>query len=289
MICDCCRRDVDYVSGSFRPGGARICRECFAQCYNPDDDHVDASDTVSIANYVRLGYGLPPIAATLTIMALSLTSTAYASRHCLDQAEAARTWPTRSLVKDGDGCWTFDRRPTTRRSAPRNARSRGAGRRAPGAPSEADGALAGNESKPDSGRTAGVRSAADSGAEVFRERAPARAVRLARACHRVRDRGRDREARNQAWLRHEPLRGHTNALGIEELTPSRPLARAQPSNPDPIVGKAHYREITPGRRRRCGLSRYGPAGEDRAVRHPRTICCSAPRWLPECDCSRRSF
>ena len=111
MICDCCRRDVDYVSGSFRPGGARICRECFAQCYNPDDDHVDASDTVSIANYVRLGYGLPPIAATLTIIALALTSTAYASRHCLDQAEAARTWPTRSLVKDGDGCWTFDRRP----------------------------------------------------------------------------------------------------------------------------------------------------------------------------------
>src|SRR6516225_9449892 len=111
MICDCCRRDVDYVSGSFRPGGARICRECFAQCYNPDDDHVDASDTVSIANYVRLGYGLPPIAATLTIMALSLTSTAYASRHCLDQAEATRTWPARSLVKDGDGCWTYDRRP----------------------------------------------------------------------------------------------------------------------------------------------------------------------------------
>ena len=112
MICDCCRRDVDYVRGSFWHGDARICRECFAQWYNPDDDHVDASNTVCIANYVRLRHGLPPIAATLTIMALALTSTAYASRHCLDQAEAARTWPTRDLVKDGDGCWTYDRRPS---------------------------------------------------------------------------------------------------------------------------------------------------------------------------------
>lgn len=111
MICDCCRRDVDYVRGSFWHGDARICRECFAQWYNPDDDHVDASNTVNIANYVRLRHGLPPIAATLTIMALALTSTAYASRHCLDQAEAARTWPTRNLMKDGDGCWTYDRRP----------------------------------------------------------------------------------------------------------------------------------------------------------------------------------
>lgn len=111
MICDCCRRDVDYVRGSFWHGDARICRECFAQWYNPDDDHVDASDTVNIANYVRLRHGLPPIAATLTIMALALTSTAYASRYCLDQTEAARTWPTRNLVKDGDGCWTYDRRP----------------------------------------------------------------------------------------------------------------------------------------------------------------------------------
>jgi hypothetical protein len=111
MICDCCRRDVDYVRGSFWHGDARICRECFAQWYNPDDDQIDASDTASIGNYVRLRHGLPPIAATLTIMALALTSTAYASRHCLDQAEAARTWPTRNLVKDGDGCWTYDRRP----------------------------------------------------------------------------------------------------------------------------------------------------------------------------------
>jgi hypothetical protein len=111
MICDCCRRNVDYVRGSFWHGDARICRECFAQWYSPDDDHFDASDTASIGNYVRLRHGLPPIAATLTIMALALSSTAYASRHCLDQAEAARTWPTRNLTKDGDGCWTYDRRP----------------------------------------------------------------------------------------------------------------------------------------------------------------------------------
>jgi hypothetical protein len=59
----------------------------------------------------RVQHGLPPIAAALAIAALALASTAQASRHCLDQAEAGRTWPTRALVKDGDGCWTYDRRP----------------------------------------------------------------------------------------------------------------------------------------------------------------------------------
>jgi hypothetical protein len=42
---------------------------------------------------------------------LAFTSPAYASRHCLDQAEAARTWPARALTRDGDGCWTYDRHP----------------------------------------------------------------------------------------------------------------------------------------------------------------------------------
>lgn len=109
MICDCCRRNVDYVRGSFWHGDARICRECFAQWYNPDDEQI--TEPSSIGNYVRLKHGLPPIAAALAIAALALASTAHASRHCLDQAEAGRTWPTRALVKDGDGCWTYDRRP----------------------------------------------------------------------------------------------------------------------------------------------------------------------------------
>jgi hypothetical protein len=111
MICDCCRRNVDYVRGSFWHGDARICRECFAQWCNPDDEQIGITDASSIGNYVRLKHGLPPIAAALAIAALTLASTAQASRHCLDQAEAGRTWPTRALVKDGDGCWTYDRRP----------------------------------------------------------------------------------------------------------------------------------------------------------------------------------
>ena len=36
MICDCCRRDVEYVKGSFWHGDARFCLECFAQWYDLD-------------------------------------------------------------------------------------------------------------------------------------------------------------------------------------------------------------------------------------------------------------
>ena len=111
MICDCCRREVDYFRGSFWHGDTRICRECFAQWCDPDNDQLDATDPVTVGNYVRLRHGLPPLAAALTITLLALTTTAHASRHCLDHAEAARTWPTRAIVKDGDGCWTFDHHP----------------------------------------------------------------------------------------------------------------------------------------------------------------------------------
>jgi len=111
MICDTCRRNVEYVRASFWHGDARICRECFAQWCNPDDEQIGITEPSSIGNYVRLKHGLPPIAAALAIATLALASTAHASRHCLDQAEAGRTWPTRALVKDGDGCWTYDRRP----------------------------------------------------------------------------------------------------------------------------------------------------------------------------------
>ena len=66
MICDCCRREVDYFRGSFWHGDTRICRECFAQWCDPDNDQLDATDPVTVGNYVRLRHGLPPLAAALT-------------------------------------------------------------------------------------------------------------------------------------------------------------------------------------------------------------------------------
>ena len=110
MICDCCGGDVEYAGKSFRHRDARICRECFAGWCEPDNDQIESTENASIGNYVRLRRGLPPIVAALAVMALGLATTAQASRHCLDQAEAARTWPTRALAKDGDGCWTYDHR-----------------------------------------------------------------------------------------------------------------------------------------------------------------------------------
>jgi len=113
MICDSCRRQVDYVRESFWLGGARICRECFAQWCDPDNDRIETFDAASIGNYVRLKHGLPPLAASLALILAIAVSTAHASRHCLSYAEAGRTWPVHALVKDGDGCWTYDRQPTT--------------------------------------------------------------------------------------------------------------------------------------------------------------------------------
>jgi hypothetical protein len=110
MICDFCRRDVDYVRASFWHGEAKMCRECFAQWCDLDNVYIGAGDAASIGNYVRLQHGLPLLAAALAVLLLTGTSTAHASRHCLDQAEAGRTWPTQMLVKDGDGCWTYDHR-----------------------------------------------------------------------------------------------------------------------------------------------------------------------------------
>jgi hypothetical protein len=111
MICDCCRRHVDQVSGSFWLGDARLCGECFSKWRDPDCDLICTPDLASIGNYVRLKHGLPPLAAALAILVLAMTSTAQASRRCLDQAEAGRTWPTRILAQDGDGCWTYDHHP----------------------------------------------------------------------------------------------------------------------------------------------------------------------------------
>ena len=110
MICECCRRDVDHVRSSFWHGEARICRECLAQWCDGDNDEISA-DAASVGNYVRLKHGLPPLAAALALLLLIAAPTAYASRHCLDYPEAATTWPSHALVKDGDGCWTYDHHP----------------------------------------------------------------------------------------------------------------------------------------------------------------------------------
>lgn len=110
MICDSCRRDVGDAKASFWHGDAMICRECFAQWCDPDNV-IGAGDAASVGNYVRLQHGLLPLAAALAILLLTGTTMAQASRHCLDQAEAARTWPTQRLAKDGDGCWTYNHRP----------------------------------------------------------------------------------------------------------------------------------------------------------------------------------
>src|SRR5215475_1465746 len=110
MICECCRRNVDHVRSSFWHGEARICRECLAQWCDGDNDEIGA-DAASVGNYVRLRHGLPPLAAALALLLLVYAPAAYASRHCLDASEAARTWPSRALVQDADGCWTYDHHP----------------------------------------------------------------------------------------------------------------------------------------------------------------------------------
>ena len=110
MICKCCRRDVEFARASFWHGDANVCRECLAQWCDPDNDQVGSTDPVSIGNHVRLKHGPPPLAAALALL-LAFTPAAHASRHCLDQAEAAWTWPARALTQDGDGCWTYDRHP----------------------------------------------------------------------------------------------------------------------------------------------------------------------------------
>ena len=60
-VCDCCQREVDYVRGSMWHGDARICRECFAQWYDPDNNTINQTDPVSIGNYVRKKHGLEPL------------------------------------------------------------------------------------------------------------------------------------------------------------------------------------------------------------------------------------
>jgi hypothetical protein len=51
------------------------------------------------------------VSAAAALALLLLTPAAHASRRCLDASEAARTWPSRALAKDDDGCWTYDHHP----------------------------------------------------------------------------------------------------------------------------------------------------------------------------------
>jgi hypothetical protein len=63
-ICDCCQREVEYVRGSMWHGDARICLDCFGQWYDPDNETVEPTKPVSIGNYVRAKFGLPPLQNT---------------------------------------------------------------------------------------------------------------------------------------------------------------------------------------------------------------------------------
>ena len=106
MICDCCRREVDYVRASFWHGDARLCRECFAQWCSPDYDQFGSIRPMSVGNYVRLRHGLPPLATAIALLMLAGTTASYASRQCLDEIDAALVWPVQALVQNGDRCWT---------------------------------------------------------------------------------------------------------------------------------------------------------------------------------------
>ena len=110
MICDLRRHDFDYMRAAFWRGTGRICREHFIHWSDPESDQHALGDAASAGIHV-LPHGLPALAAAFAILSMAATSTACASRHCLDYGEAARTWPARMLAKDGDGCWTYDHHP----------------------------------------------------------------------------------------------------------------------------------------------------------------------------------
>ena len=63
-ICDCCRREVEYVRSSVWHYPALICLECFFQWYDPDTGSFDNCNPTELGNYVRSKHGLAPIAPT---------------------------------------------------------------------------------------------------------------------------------------------------------------------------------------------------------------------------------
>ena len=54
MICESCRRDVDYVKASFWHEDAMICRECFAHWCDPDNVYASAGDAASDAQPLEI-------------------------------------------------------------------------------------------------------------------------------------------------------------------------------------------------------------------------------------------
>jgi hypothetical protein len=112
MICDFGLRNGNYAGASLWHGEAIKCPEYFATWREPGDIPISAGDTASDGNHGSLPHGLSSLAVALAILLWIADATpARASRHCLDRAEASRTWPTRLLEKDGDGCWTYDHHP----------------------------------------------------------------------------------------------------------------------------------------------------------------------------------
>lgn len=47
----------------------------------------------------------------VALLMLAGTTASYASRHCLDEIDAALVWPARTLVQNGDRCWTHTQHP----------------------------------------------------------------------------------------------------------------------------------------------------------------------------------
>lgn len=64
LVCDCCKRSVDFVRGSLWHGQDRICLECFYEWYDPSDPSTtddNASNKNRIGNWVRKKFGLPEL------------------------------------------------------------------------------------------------------------------------------------------------------------------------------------------------------------------------------------
>ena len=64
LVCDCCKRTVDYVRGSMWHGNDRICKECFIEWYDGNRPTAgrDESDKLLIGNWIRKKHGLAALA-----------------------------------------------------------------------------------------------------------------------------------------------------------------------------------------------------------------------------------
>lgn len=50
------------------------------------------------------------LAILFFLLAFAMLFYSFANAGCLTRDQAAKTWPTRELTRDGDGCWTFWRK-----------------------------------------------------------------------------------------------------------------------------------------------------------------------------------